>query len=154
SMCQCRPGSTLCGGSCVVTSSDPQNCGGCRNDGGVACDAGVCQQGQCLAQCTPDSGLVACARGCVGLQSDPLNCAQCAHACLTGQSCHRGSCASDVVAACINSGQIIGIQAGVDVTSVLYDAGPAPRALATIQGILLAAGNDRRLWQIRLEDGG
>src|SRR5262249_51948254 len=38
SICQCRPGSTLCGGSCVATSSDPQNCGGCRGDGGVACD--------------------------------------------------------------------------------------------------------------------
>jgi hypothetical protein len=153
STCQCRPGSTLCGGSCVVTSSDPQNCGGCRDGGGVACDGGVCQQGQCLAQCTPDSGLVACSQGCVDLQSDPQNCAQCGRACLDGQSCHGGSCASDVVAACFTTGEIVGIQAGPDVLSPRKPFGINPQALATVQGTLLEADvAGQALRQMRLAD--
>ena len=137
----------------MATSSDPQNCGGCRGDGGVACDGGVCENGQCLAQCTPDSGLVACTGGCVDLQSDPNNCSQCGRTCLAGQGCHHGSCASDVIAACFNNHDIIGIQAGTDAVSERHPFGTGPQALATTQGVLLQAdGSDRKLRQMRLED--
>lgn len=40
----CDAGLSLCGGSCVVTSSDPANCGGCGHD----CLGGGCQDGLCL----------------------------------------------------------------------------------------------------------
>ncbi len=40
----CIDGLTACGGVCLDTSSDPNNCGACGNEcqGGVACVAGVC----------------------------------------------------------------------------------------------------------------
>jgi len=156
SACQCRPEATLCGSTCVVTSSDPQNCGGCNSDGGgVACGpAQVCNQGRCADRCTPDGGLTACAQGCVDLRSDPLNCGQCGSQCLTGQSCRDGgTCSSDVVAACFDTGQVVGLQAGPDVLSERHAIGANPQTLGAMQGILLAAdGIDQRLRQMRLQD--
>jgi len=155
SACQCRPGATRCGSSCVVTSSDPQNCGGCSLDGGFSCGATqVCNQGQCADRCPADGGLTACAQGCVDIRSDPLNCGQCGNTCLTGQSCRDGgTCASDVVAACYDTGQVVGLQAGPDVLSERHAIGTGPQALGVMQGILLAAdGRDQRLRQMRLQD--
>ena len=155
SACQCRPGATQCGSSCVVTSSDPQNCGGCINDGGFSCSASqVCNQGQCADRCTPDGGLTACAQGCVDIHTDPLNCGQCGNTCLTGQSCRDGgTCSSDVVAACYNTGHVVGLQAGPDVISEAKSFGTNPQALAATQGVLLSAdGHDQRLNQMSLKD--
>jgi hypothetical protein len=159
STCQCRPGSVLCGGSCVVTTSD-QNCGACGRscqlpDGGPA----VCTPNpdgglpQCLAQCTPD--LTNCAGGCVNLQSDLLNCGQCGRACVAGQGCRAGSCTSDVIAACINTASIVGIQAIADVAGPSFPFGNAPQALASLRGVLLEGdGVDLKLEQMRLQDFG
>ncbi|HEX4803168.1 MAG TPA: MXAN_6577-like cysteine-rich protein, partial [Myxococcaceae bacterium] len=159
STCQCRPGSVLCGGSCVVTTSD-QNCGACGRscqlpDGGPA----VCTPNpdgglpECLAQCTPD--LTNCAGGCVNLQSDLFNCGQCGKLCLDGQSCRAGSCTSDVIAACINTASIVGIQAIADVAGRSRPFGNAPQALASLRGVLLEGdGIDLKLEQMRLEDFG
>lgn len=39
----CLEGETACGDTCVLTASDPFNCGGC----GVTCDSGLCEEGVC-----------------------------------------------------------------------------------------------------------
>jgi hypothetical protein len=48
---------TCCGGSCVDTSSDPNNCGGC---GQACCTAAACQSGACTF---PSDAGVACPDG-------------------------------------------------------------------------------------------
>lgn len=153
SSCQCRPGSVRCGASCVITTSDRQNCGAC----GTAClvDAGtpeVCELGHCRAQCT-QPGLTNCSGGCVNLQTDAVNCGQCGRACLAGQSCRAGSCSSDVFAACIDTGNVVGIQAIADVASAITPFGTAPQALASVRGVLLEGDAvDHKLEQMRLRD--
>ncbi len=149
SACQCRPGSVLCGASCVNTISDRQNCGGC----GAACQPSeVCDPpGRCRAQCTLP--LTNCAGGCVNLQSDPLNCGQCGRTCLAGQSCRAGSCTSDVVAACVSTASVVGIQAIADVAGASVGFGSAPQALASLRGVLLEGdGADLKVEQMRLQD--
>ncbi len=88
----CSSPETTCGGKCVSTSSDPDNCGAC----GTVCGASqVCSQGQCGASCsgggtmcTPDGGKAICA----SLQTDPKNCGSCGNACGSGQTCTSGKC--------------------------------------------------------------
>jgi hypothetical protein len=48
----CPPGQALCGGTCIDTQSDPQNCGAC----GTVCDRSQCSSGVCASgqTCTPD----------------------------------------------------------------------------------------------------
>jgi hypothetical protein len=41
----CNLGSSLCGGACLATSSDPANCGAC----GHSCQGGTCSAGRCTA---------------------------------------------------------------------------------------------------------
>jgi len=43
----CHSGGVACGGRCVNTSADPQNCGQCGN----VCEAGLCMGGICAAPC-------------------------------------------------------------------------------------------------------
>jgi hypothetical protein len=43
-VCGCSGGRTSCGGQCVDTQKDPNNCGAC----GVVC-AQNCRAGQCVA---------------------------------------------------------------------------------------------------------
>jgi hypothetical protein len=47
--CQCPPGQSFCEGAatCVDTTSDPSNCGGC----GVVCATGICTGGACVSPC-------------------------------------------------------------------------------------------------------
>ncbi len=87
---KCSNGKTLCGASCVDTSSDGDNCGDC----GAACAAGQrCQGGTCT--CNGE----ACAGCCDGAacrtgDSDELcgtNGAVCEE-CTGGRSCQSGSC--------------------------------------------------------------
>ena len=71
---KCPAGQTACGGACVDTASDPNNCRFC----GVRCPTG--------ASCTPagcqcPAGQADCGGGaCVSLSADP-NCGACGHAC-------------------------------------------------------------------------
>lgn len=48
----CPPDQALCGGTCIDTQSDPQNCGAC----GTVCDNGECAAGVCESEstCIPD----------------------------------------------------------------------------------------------------
>lgn len=64
--CYCPPGTTDCGGRCVVLGVDRQNCGSC----GTVCAP---NEDCCLGVCVP-------------VDRDP-NCGQCGHICGSGQVC-------------------------------------------------------------------
>lgn len=65
----CAGVATPCGNTCVVTASDPANCGAC----GQACDLGqVCVEGACGSAC-PEAQ-VDCDGTCVSPESDPEHC--------------------------------------------------------------------------------
>lgn len=162
---QCRaqctlPGLTACARACVDVSVDPDNCGGCAlADGGFTCslDGGVdggpqvCDTGQCRAQC--GSGRLACNRSCINPMTDRNNCGRCGNACDNARSCHSGNCIYDVVAACFNTGQVVGIQGGTDLIGPLSSIGSNPQALgADLNVLLVADGIDRKLRQARLSD--
>jgi hypothetical protein len=83
----CPTYQALCGGQCIPTSVDPNNCGGC----GVKCAApSVCTGGGCASSCLP--GLQACSGSCVDAQNDNANCGSCGHACPSKQGCSSGAC--------------------------------------------------------------
>src|SRR5450432_2750589 len=91
----CRNGETVCGGQCVVVSTDPSNCGGCD----ATCTApehGVpgCASSRCNFGC--DDGYVPCGTLCVKLSDDVDNCGACGSACpdqVGGvPSCQSGVC--------------------------------------------------------------
>ena len=108
--CSGCPGTAPCGGSCVDTAADFNNCGAC----GAACVSGqICTGGQCLPICTgggvctlnslcagscpPGSSLCdstgsASTAYCKNLQTDFNNCGSCGHACDAGQGCNQGTC--------------------------------------------------------------
>ena len=152
--CQCPPGTSLCGNRCVSTLSDPANCGGCAGTvAGRACTADqVCDRGQCQTTCvTP--GSTQCGQSCVTLASDANNCGTCGHSCPPPQSCHGGSCSYDLVAACFNTGQVVGVQGNTDLIGGRARVGAFPQALGSLSDVLLVAdGIDQRLRQARLGD--
>lgn len=109
-VCPCPSGTTDCGGTCVDTSRDALNCGGC----GQACPPRTCQGppsclgGACgyapAADGTPcdDGNAMTCndvctAGVCAGtpkdLQTDVANCGTCGNAC-SGDVCNTPDCQS------------------------------------------------------------
>ncbi len=144
--CQCRVGTSLCSGNCVVLQSDPKFCGRCDN----ACAAGqVCQAGQCQSDCT--AGTTKCGFSCVNPLTDSNNCGACGQACPDQQSCHNGTCQYDLVAACLSTGQVVGVRAGEDVRGPLKPLGNGPISLGQFGQVLLAADTlDNRLVQAKL----
>ncbi len=83
---------SLCDGSCIPTSVDPDNCGACAKK----CAASeVCSAGVCSGECLP--GLTACQGTCADFQNDSTHCGDCDTACEAGQGCADGRCV-DVVA--------------------------------------------------------
>jgi Stigma-specific protein, Stig1 len=90
----CPPGQTLCGETCVYTSSDPHNCGSCGNDcGDLVCIGGVCG-------CP--KGQTACNGECVNTTSDVANCGACGTACPMPQVCSMGMCSGSCAAGLTN----------------------------------------------------
>jgi hypothetical protein len=77
-------GGTTCGGACVDTSTDPNNCGACGN----VCGAGTTCAG---GQCTCASG-TQCGGTCVDTSTDGNNCGACGNVCASGTSCVNGTC--------------------------------------------------------------
>ncbi|WNG50793.1 hypothetical protein F0U60_46700 [Archangium minus] len=152
--CRCRAGASLCGGQCVVTASDPSHCGGCAGAGGTACaPAQVCEQGQCKDSCT-GADFERCERSCVDLDTDAFNCGACGDVCADSRSCRGGVCTYDVVAACFNTGQVVGIHAGADVKGPAMAVGTSPLTVARMQDVLLVLDASSRLLQARLTDYG
>jgi hypothetical protein len=101
----------LCGGACIPTSVDPNNCGGC----GVTCGAAeVCSSGACIAAsggCPP--GTTPCGRTCVDLQTDDNHCGSCPKVCDTGTGCVEGICQHTTMGgtgtgACVGGGPPLG----------------------------------------------
>ena len=149
--CRCRPGTTACGEACVVPASDPSHCGGCAGQGGAVCAAEqVCQQGQCVADCS--GAFQRCGRACVEVATDAFHCGACGAVCADVRSCHGGTCAYDVVAACFNTGQVVGIQVGTDARGPGTAVGVYPQSVARMQDVLLVLDAATRLRQVRLAD--
>jgi len=148
SACICQAGTEACDGVCAVTQSDPANCGGC----GQACAGGqVCEAGACKTACALGSNTV-CGGACVDVQSDVNNCGACGTACGTAQSCRAGACSYDVVAACFNSGQLVGVQTGTELIGAHAQLGTNPFLLAAKSPFVLVADTDGTLRQARMTD--
>ena len=150
--CQCQADATLCGSQCSLTQSDPANCGGCAGKGGQVCATGeVCEGGQCKVACDFATSS-RCGDACVNLRTDPNHCGACQQACGNAKSCHAGVCSYDVVAACFNTGQVVGIQAGSDIKGPNVPLGDRPQSLARLQDVLLVLDAATKLRQARLTD--
>jgi hypothetical protein len=94
----CTPPLQDCGGMCVDTSDDPNNCGTC----GAVCSGGLqCVKGLCAHSCPV--GLTWCGTSCVNVQTDNANCGACDAGCASGFACTNGVCVSD----CGDSGMVI-----------------------------------------------
>lgn len=70
-----------CGGFCVDTSTDRQNCGSC---GHLCLPNEVCSGGNCA--CQSPNALYGCATACfcADLQTNPNDCGSCGHVCTSG----------------------------------------------------------------------
>lgn len=115
----CDAGQSLCSGTCVNESTDPNNCGGC----GVTCATpptscysapNTCSSSTCkynplpintacpgggycdgVGNCSPcQAGLTLCGSTCVSASNDPNNCGSCDNVCPSGQICAGGACAA------------------------------------------------------------
>jgi hypothetical protein len=88
----------------------------------------------------------------VNLRTDANHCGACGQACGNAKSCHAGVCSYDIVAACFNTGQVVGIQAGADIKGPNVPLGDRPQSLAHMQDVLLVLDAATKLRQARLSD--
>ncbi|HYH95961.1 MXAN_6577-like cysteine-rich protein [Hyalangium sp.] len=145
--CRCQEGSSVCAGQCAITASDPNNCGAC----GIICGQGrVCESGQCKVSCSQE--FTRCGDRCVDLKKDSGHCGACEAACGDAKSCHSGVCTYDVVAACFNTGQVVGIQAGSDLKGPNRPLGEHPLSAAPMQDVLLVLDTAKKVREARLVD--
>ncbi len=154
SVCVCSAGTSQCGSLCAVLQTDPNNCGACGNvcPSGQVCESADGGVGACRASCSLGTHLD-CGGACVDPGSDPNHCGACDTACAATQSCHLGHCTWDLVAACFNGGQVVGLQLSSEQRGPTASLGTGPAALASYgQTLLSADGIDARLYQARLAD--
>ena len=91
---KCPPGLTDCGGKCVNTRTDPNNCGVC----GTKCKSGLCVNGLCCppgaVKCGNSCCSFTCCPGnvCTNTNTDVNNCGACGNVCSPGQVCKGGKC--------------------------------------------------------------
>jgi hypothetical protein len=110
-------------------------------------------------------GLTACGDTCADLSSESAHCGACGVACGAGELCAEGACIAapascaggvcsyDVVAACFNAGQLVGVQAQTALSGRRTPVGSNPQTVARMQDVLVVAdGLDRKLRQVRLSD--
>jgi hypothetical protein len=85
--CSAVPGAELCSGQCVLTKSDPANCGMCGKKclDGEGCVAGVCGM-------TCSGTQTKCGTTCVDTKKDAANCGACGQTCKSGEVCADGKC--------------------------------------------------------------
>ncbi len=82
---ECPDGQTPCGGQCVDTNDDEDNCGQCGN----RCLAGSsCVQGVCSCP----MGTIQCGSACVDVSSSSDHCGACSNTCGVGRNCVAASC--------------------------------------------------------------
>jgi hypothetical protein len=86
----------------------------------------------------------------VDVATDAFHCGACGSACADVRSCHGGTCAYDLVAACFNTRQVVGIQAGSDALGPGTAVGVYPQSVARMQEVLLVLDAAERLRQVRL----
>jgi hypothetical protein len=74
-----------CGGKCVESKTDRNNCGFCGN---VCPPESTCVGGECKCEGTK----FRCGNRCVDLQTDLFNCGSCGRACGSSETCVNGQC--------------------------------------------------------------
>jgi len=94
--CICPIDHEICEESCIDTSSDPSNCGGCGQECGLGA---ICSDSSCICPV----GLTSCFPECTDLTSDPYNCGACGRWCNAGDACCGGVC-SDLASDSSNCG--------------------------------------------------
>jgi hypothetical protein len=147
----CSPGLSRCGDACVNLQSNAANCGACGNPCGAS---QVCEAGACKTQCS--AGQTQCGTSCVDLQTNPENCGACGTVCTDARACRAGVCQHDVVAACFNTGQVVGIQGGQNsaIKGPNAPVGDRPQSVGRMQDVLLVLDAAPALRQARLFDYG
>jgi hypothetical protein len=83
--------SICCGGICVDSTSDPQNCGGC----GHVCPTGATCE---FAKCSCPDDQTNCNDHCVDTQTDHDHCGSCETHCGACQECQGGQCVAKTCA--------------------------------------------------------
>jgi hypothetical protein len=110
-----------------------------------------------LAACTSSKELTCasdqkvCSNACVSLQSDAKNCGSCGNVCGAGQGCsagacvdcatHPAACATAVVAACFNLGQVRPLGADLSPAGPPITTDSGPSSFATLAGKLYVAND-------------
>jgi hypothetical protein len=129
----CASGHTNCSGSCVTTTSDRNNCGGCGHTCSTLdeCVAGTCQLTVCPGSLINCGGGVS---GCKDVTTDRHNCGACGSACSTLDECVAGACQLTVCpGSLINCGG--GVPGCKDVTADSHNCGACGHSCPTGGGL-------------------
>ena len=96
----CSGSQTLCGSTCVDTTSDPSNCKTCGNlcTTSVGHATATCVTSACNYSC--NTNYTPCNGGCVDYQNDNNNCGGCGTQCDPGTMCSGGSCVCNTTTGC------------------------------------------------------